>query len=150
MSKPAALVAAALGGLLALTTTTQLPATADPESTTTTLSDDTMLQEEVASEHTVALQICDPKMKLLPTNVTVLPAYATAGIAVLMVGPLLICNNDGALVAAVPEGFEKFTLTLQLAALSDAAAVIKILELSKMEQLLAAIPQTTAEHSCEL
>jgi hypothetical protein len=136
--------------LLITTLAEQLPATADPESTTTTLPVDTMLQEKVASEHTVALQLCEPKMKLLPDNVTVLPAYATEGTAELMVGLLLICNIEGPLVALVPEGFEKFTLTLQLAALSDSAAAIKILVLSKIEQLRAAAPQTAAEHTCAL
>ena len=56
-SKPDALVATALDGLLADTTTAQLPATADAESTITTLSDDTMLQEDAAREQTLAVQL---------------------------------------------------------------------------------------------
>jgi hypothetical protein len=63
---PDALVATALDGLLADTTTEQLPATADAESTITTLSDDTMLHEEAAREQTLAVQLWDPVMKLLP------------------------------------------------------------------------------------
>ncbi len=57
MSKPDALTAAAVGGLLALTATTQLPTDAETESTTTTLPLNRMLQDEAAAEHTVAEQV---------------------------------------------------------------------------------------------
>ena len=80
-SRPDAFVAIAVEGLLKVTLTTQLPATAEAESTITTLSDDAMLQDEAASEQTVAVQLWVPKMKLLPYSVTVLPAYAAAGSA---------------------------------------------------------------------
>jgi hypothetical protein len=90
VSKPDALTAAAVGGLLALTTTTQLPAAAEAESTMTTLPVDTMLQDEAAAEQTVAVQVWDPKMKLLPDSVTVPPAYAAAGIAAVIVGDATI------------------------------------------------------------
>jgi hypothetical protein len=80
-SRPDAFVAIAVEGLLKVTLTTQLPATAEAESTITTLSDDAMLQDETASEQTVAVQLWVPKMKLLPYSVTVLPAYAAAGSA---------------------------------------------------------------------
>ncbi len=56
-SKPDALTAAAVGGLLALTVTTQLPTDAEAESTMTTLLVDRMLQDEAAAEHTVAVQV---------------------------------------------------------------------------------------------
>ena len=55
--KPGALVATAVEGLLAITATTQLSATADADTTMTTLLVDTMLQEDAAREHTVALQL---------------------------------------------------------------------------------------------
>ena len=55
--KPGALVATAVEGLLAITATTQLPGTADADMTMTTLLVDTMLQEDAAREHTVALQL---------------------------------------------------------------------------------------------
>ena len=86
-------------------------------------------------------------MKLLPESVTVLPAYATAGSADSTAGLALICSSDAALVALVVEGFEKFTLTPQLPALSDPEAVISRLEPSTIEQLAAATPQTTAEQT---
>ena len=44
-------------GLLIVIVTAQLPAMAEAESTTTTLSDDTMLQDDAASEQTVAEQL---------------------------------------------------------------------------------------------
>jgi hypothetical protein len=50
-------VATALEGLLKVTLTLQAPAMAEAESTTTTLSDDTMLQDDAASEQTVAEQL---------------------------------------------------------------------------------------------
>ena len=56
-SKPDALTAAAVGGLLALTVTTQLPTDDEAESTMTTLPVDRMLQDEAAAEHTVAVQV---------------------------------------------------------------------------------------------
>ena len=56
-SKPDALTAAAVGGLLALTVTTQLPTDAEAESTMTTLPVDRMLQDEASAEHTVAVQV---------------------------------------------------------------------------------------------
>jgi hypothetical protein len=98
VSKPDALTAAAVGGLLALTTTTQLPAAAEAESTMTTLPVDTILQDEAAAEQTVAVQVSDPKMKLLPDSVTVPPAYAAEGITEDTVGFGLISNFkfDGA------------------------------------------------------
>ena len=86
-------------------------------------------------------------MKLLPNSVTVLPAYATAGTADSTAGLALICSSDAALVALAVEGFEKFTLTPQLPALSDPEAVISSLEPSTIEQLAAATPQTTAEQT---
>jgi hypothetical protein len=89
-SKLDALTAAAVDGLLALTTTTQLPAAAEAESTMTTLPVDTMLQDEAAAEQTVAVQVWDPKMKLLPDSVTVPPAYAAAGVAVVIAGDATI------------------------------------------------------------
>ena len=74
VSNPDTLVATAVDGLLTRTTTTQLPAIADGESTITTLPDDAMLHAAADTEHTVALQLCEPKMKLAPNTVTVLPA----------------------------------------------------------------------------
>ncbi len=56
-SKPDALTAAAVGGLLALTVTTQLPTDAEAESTMTTLPVDRILQDEAAAEHTLAVQV---------------------------------------------------------------------------------------------
>jgi hypothetical protein len=71
------------------TTTAQLPATAEAESTITTLLDDTTLHEEAATEQTLAEQLWDPAMKLLPYSVTVLPAYAVSGLVVDMFGFVL-------------------------------------------------------------
>ena len=61
-------------GLPTVTLTEQLPAIADGESTITTLPDDAMLHAAADTEHTVALQLCEPKIKLAPNTVTVLPA----------------------------------------------------------------------------
>jgi uncharacterized protein YsxB (DUF464 family) len=88
-------------------------------------------------------------MKLLPYSVTVLPAYAAVGHADATEGDALICSTFDALVAAFPTGLEKFTLTLQLAALIDAAVTTKILVLLTMEQLIATTPQMAAEQICE-
>ena len=127
----------------------QLPATAEAESTITTLSDDAMLQDEAASEQTVAVQLWVPKMKLLPYSVTVLPAYAAAGEADTSDGAALTCNTFDALVALFPRGLEKLTLTLQLPALSTAAAATTILVALTMEQFKAATPQTAAAQTWE-
>ena len=68
------LVATVVEGLPKTTFAVQLPAAADDESTMTTLPDDATLHAVAATEHTVALQLCEPKMKLAPNTVTVLPA----------------------------------------------------------------------------
>ena len=68
------LVATVVEGLPKTTVAVQLPAAADDESTMTTLPDDATLHAVAATEHTVALQLCEPKMKLAPNTVTVLPA----------------------------------------------------------------------------
>jgi len=144
-SNPDTLVAAAVDGLLTRTTTTQLPAMADVESTMTTLPDDAMLHAAADTEHTVALQLCEPKIKLAPNTVTVLPAYTDVGDAEVMVGLALICSAVEALLEPAVDGFEKLTLTLQLPALSDTPATITILVPFTMAQLLAATPHTAAE-----
>ena len=69
-----ALDAKMVEGLPKTTVAVQLPAAADDESTMTTLPDDATLHAVAATEHTVALQLCEPKMKLAPNTVTVLPA----------------------------------------------------------------------------
>ena len=145
VSKPEALIATAVGGLLIETLTEQFPAAADADSTMTTLPVDSMLQDEAATEHTVAAQVCDPKMKLLPDSVTVPPAYAAAGIADAMLGPAMTLRIVDALTALLEVGFEKFTLTTQLPGLSDAAATSDNAATPKNEQLGAATPQMAAE-----
>ena len=132
-------------GLLIMTLTEQFPAAADAESTMTTLPVDTMLQDEAAAEQTVAAQVWDPKMKLLPDSVTVPPAYAAAGIADAMLGPATTLRIVDALTALLEVGFEKFTLTTQLPGLSDAAATSDNAATPKIEQLGAATPQMAAE-----
>ena len=132
-------------GLLIMTLTEQFPAAADAESTMTTLPVDTMLQDEAAAEQTVAVQVWDPKMKLLPDSVTVPPAYAAAGIADAMLGPATTLRIVDALTALLEVGFEKFTLTTQPPGLSDAATTSDNEETPKMEQLGAATPQMAAE-----
>ena len=69
-----ALDAKMVEGLPKTTLAVQLPAAADDESTMTTLPDDATLHAVAATEHTVALQLCEPKMKLAPNTVTVPPA----------------------------------------------------------------------------
>ena len=132
-------------GLLIMTLTEQFPAAADAESTMTTLPVDTMLQDEAAAEQTVAVQVWDPKMKLLPDSVTVPPAYAAAGIANAMLGPATTLRIVDALTALLEVGFEKFTLTTQLPGLSDAAATSDNAATPRIEQLGAATPQMAAE-----
>jgi hypothetical protein len=131
--------------LLIMTSTEQFPAAADAESTMTTLPVDTMLQDEAAAEQTVAVQVWDPKMKLLPDSVTVPPAYAAAGIADAMLGPATTLRIVDALTALLEVGFEKFTLTTQLPGLSDAAATSDSTATPRIEQLGAATPQMAAE-----
>ena len=131
--------------MLIETLTEQFPAAADADSTMTTLPVDSMLQDEAATEHTVAAQVCDPKMKLLPDSVTVLPAYAAAGTADAMVGLATTSKIGVALTALLEVGFEKFTLTTQLPGLSDAAATSNSLETPNTKQLEAATPQMAAE-----
>ena len=113
VSSPDALVATAEDGLLNRTATTQLPAAADDESTMTTLPDDATLHAVAATEHTVALQLCEPKMKLAPNTVTVLPAWADVGNAEVMVGLALTSTSADEIVTVVPSGLLKYILIVQ-------------------------------------
>ena len=80
---------------------------------------------------------------------TVLPAYAAVGKAEERMGAALICNRDVALIALLPRGLEKLTLTLQLPAFITAATASTIFVALTTEQLEAVTPQTAAEQTWE-
>jgi hypothetical protein len=95
------------------TTTAQLPATAEAESTITTLLDDTTLHEEAATEQTLAEQLWDPAMKLLPYSVTVLPAYAAVGHADSTEGKLIVVYERFSGANMNLEGLNKINFNVQ-------------------------------------